>query len=345
MESNIVYQQEQVIPVAEEEYVVPEEVNWERLDKTKFFVLGTAMFSGVTGMLYPLSVLKTRQMVGGAGVEGGIQGAWKTAATIARTDGPLGFYRGFSTTILGLIPGRVVYLSTLEFVKSLISNQLESNQILDPTSAIAVGSFIGGATASMCSQMVVVPIDVISQRQMMLGSKGGEGGVAVRGGVHMNGFQMARKIIGKEGVGGLYRGFSMSIMTYIPSSAVWWSCYGGYQKLIWQRYDGEGQQDAQHKNGHTLSEVMIVQALSASLAGATAGVCTTPLDVVKTRLQVKERSPGSVTPTILGTIQELVSQSGPRGLFRGVIPRVANTMLWGTCMVSTYEFLKRLCAT
>ncbi|MCJ1467067.1 hypothetical protein MMC07_005689 [Pseudocyphellaria aurata] len=44
---------------------------------------------------------------------------------------------------------------------------------------------------------------------------------------------MARSIIAREGVRGLYRGFGLSVLTFVPSSAVWWSAYGGYQKAIW----------------------------------------------------------------------------------------------------------------
>jgi Mitochondrial carrier protein len=36
---------------------------------------------------------------------------------------------------------------------------------------------------------------------------------------------------------GLYRGFGLSIVTFVPSSALWWGAYGGYQKLIWQQLD------------------------------------------------------------------------------------------------------------
>ena len=38
-----------------------------------------------------------------------------------------------------------------------------------------------------------------------------------------------------EGVLGLYRGFGMSIATFVPTSGIWWGAYGAYQKLIWQQ--------------------------------------------------------------------------------------------------------------
>lgn len=50
-----------------------------------------------------------------------------------------------------------------------------------------------------------------------------------------SGLAMARHIVRSEGVMGLYRGFGASIVTFVPSSALWWGSYGFYQRLIWQQ--------------------------------------------------------------------------------------------------------------
>lgn len=42
---------------------LPAEVSWEMLDKSRFFVLGAALFSGVSAALYPAVVLKTHLQV------------------------------------------------------------------------------------------------------------------------------------------------------------------------------------------------------------------------------------------------------------------------------------------
>lgn len=41
-----------------------------------------------------------------------------------------------------------------------------------------------------------------------------------------------RKIISKEGIAGIYRGFLISNLTYIPNSAIWWASYGFFRKLV-----------------------------------------------------------------------------------------------------------------
>lgn len=60
-------------------------------------------------------------------------------------------------------------------------------------------------------------------------------------------------------------------------------------------------------------------------------------------LQVADAVDG-VVPRWSGVLRELLVEEGPRGLLRGVVPRMASSAMWGTCMVTTYEFLKRICA-
>ena len=48
---------------AEEIRRLPAEVNWEMLDKSRFFVLSPALFSGVSAALYPTVVVKTHLQV------------------------------------------------------------------------------------------------------------------------------------------------------------------------------------------------------------------------------------------------------------------------------------------
>ncbi|PWA57751.1 solute carrier family 25 member 44 [Artemisia annua] len=72
------------------------DIDWEMLDKSKFFFLGAALFSGT---LYPTVVLKTWQHVVVKDTP-----CFKMAVSILRHDGFKGFYRGFGTSLMGTIP-------------------------------------------------------------------------------------------------------------------------------------------------------------------------------------------------------------------------------------------------
>lgn len=41
-------------------------INWDRLDKTKFHVIGAILFTAQSALLHPTSVVKTRMQVAGS---------------------------------------------------------------------------------------------------------------------------------------------------------------------------------------------------------------------------------------------------------------------------------------
>jgi solute carrier family 25 protein 44 len=136
--------------------------------------------------------------------------------------------------------------------------------------------------ASSLSQVLGVPVDVLSQRQMVQG-------VSVRAGArgetrelrgYKNGFHALRETVKKEGVRGLYRGFGASVMTLVPSSALWWGFYGTYQRVIWSFVPAEmggerveaGDSDSKPKaTPPAESTVMGVQIFSGVFAGMSSG--------------------------------------------------------------------------
>lgn len=169
------------------------------------------------------------------------------------------------------------------------------------------------------------------------------GFAAVAEHANMSGLQMARFIIAQEGVKGLYKGFGVSVALFVPSSALWWGAYGTYQRLIWNRFYHQFDHSPGSYN-HQTWEVALVQSMSAALAGCTSGILTNPLDLVKTRMQVS-RGYGAEEAGFRSILGRIWQEGGVTGLFRGSVPRCINAALWGTCMVSAYEFLKRICAT
>ena len=335
--------------------------------------LARFIFTGLTTCLFPLTVIKTRMMamdevqtgaaaVGRAGASGrgsatavsDVTSRMTTATTVTtasqrpqlpktnsnitvlstareviRTSGYRGLYKGFSTVVCGLIPGRMMYLGVLESTKKSLTVALERSERLPEAAVASVSSFAAGATASLAGQMIAVPVDVVSQRQMI--DQG------------TSGLRIARSIVAKRGVVGLYQGLGASILTFVPSSAIWWSAYGAYQSLIWSgvdRYRGQ-----QHANMHDAmrsdGDILMVQIGAGVVTGCTTSFLTNPLDVVKTRVQVGAEGDSGVTWR--GTAKALYRKEGARGFFRGVLPRMASASLWGTTMVNAYEILKRSC--
>lgn len=302
------------------------EINWDKLDKTKFYVVGAGIFTGVTVALYPVSLVKTRlQVASNDAVE---RNAFSIIRSILRTDGITGLYRGFGTVITGAIPTRIIFLTALETTKVAAFRLLEPFKLSEPAQA-ALANGIAGMAASLCSQAMFVPIDVVSQRLMVQGYSGHA--------TYNGGLDVVRKVVKADGIRGLYRGFGLSVMTYSPSSAVWWASYGSSQRLIWSFL---GHDSVHEKAAPSQWTIVGVQAAGGIFAGATASCITTPLDTIKTRLQVMGHEKRQ---SVRQVVKGLVVDDGWTGLYRGLGPRFFSMSAWGTSMILAYEYLKRVC--
>ncbi|GAB4832418.1 hypothetical protein Ancab_006435 [Ancistrocladus abbreviatus] len=303
------------------------EINWDKLDKTKFYVVGAGLFTGVTVALYPVSVVKTRLQVASKDVAE--KNAFSVIRSILKTDGVPGLYRGFGTVITGAIPARIIFLTALETTKVAAFQIVEPFNLSEPTQA-AIANGIAGMMASISAQAVFVPVDVVSQKLMVQGYSGYA--------TYNGGLDVVQKVIKSDGIRGLYRGFGLSIMTYSPSSAVWWASYGSSQRLFWRLL---GYNTDEEEATPSVWKIVCVQGAGGVVAGATASCITTPLDTIKTRLQVmgNERRHGAVQ-----VVKKLVREEGWKGLYRGLGPRFFSMSAWGTSMILAYEYLKRLCA-
>lgn len=87
--------------------------------------------------------------------------------------------------------------------------------------------------------------------------------------------------------------------------------------------------------------MVTVQASAGMVAGTVTSVITTPIDTVKTRLQVIDGY-CSGRPTVMKTAKVLLKEDGWHGFYRGFGPRFLNMSLYGTTMIVTYELIKRL---
>ncbi|KMT04851.1 hypothetical protein BVRB_7g170210 [Beta vulgaris subsp. vulgaris] len=334
---------------SKEEIHIPADINWEMLDKSKFFILGAGLFSGVSAALYPAVVLKTRQQVGPSSQR---SSSLKTAMFIVRSEGFRALYRGFGTSLMGTIPARALYMTALEVTKSSVGSATLGLGVAEPTAA-CIANAAAGVSAAVAAQLVWTPVDVVTQRLMVQNtrSESTSNFGKIR---YANGIDGFKQIIKGDGLRGLYRGFGISILTYAPSNAVWWASYSVAQRLIWggigcnfcKKGDPCGADVAGTTYRPDSKAVMVVQGVSAALAGGASALITMPLDTIKTRLQVldSEENGRGKGPTVVQTLRNLVREGGWTACYRGLGPRWASMSMSATTMITTYEFLKRLSA-
>ena len=199
-------------------------IEWEDLDKRKFYSFGVFMTMSIRATVYPATLIRTRLQVqkGKALYSGTFDAFFK----ILRTDGVRGLYRGFMINSFTLISGQA-YITTYELVRKYVSNYSHNNTLK---------SLVAGGSASLVAQSITVPIDVVSQQLMMQGQAGHptrfQLETKVRDGMSKRMFGQTRDIIAlifaADGFRGFYRGYVASLLTYIPNSAVWWPFYHFY---------------------------------------------------------------------------------------------------------------------
>ncbi|XP_024935290.1 uncharacterized protein LOC107433322 isoform X1 [Ziziphus jujuba] len=302
------------------------DINWHRLDKTKFHAIGAVLFTAQSALLHPTTVVKTRMQVAESGLSH--MRGFTVFRHILKNDGIPGLFRGFGTSAIGSLPGRVLALTSLEVSKDMM---LKYTQGIDMPEATRVGiaNGVAGLFSNCVSCVYYVPLDVICQRLMVQG---------LPGTTFCNGpFDVIKKVIKAEGFRGLYRGFGLTAVTQSPASALWWGVYGAAQHIIWRSL-GYGD-EIEKKPSHM--EMVKVQGTAGMVAGACSSVITTPIDTVKTRLQVMDDY-GVGRPSVFKTTKTLLKEDGWWGFYRGFGPRFLNMSLYGTTMIVTYELISKL---
>ncbi|CAK9170795.1 unnamed protein product [Ilex paraguariensis] len=292
----------------------------------RFHVIGAILFTAQLALIHPTAVVKTRMQVASSGLSH--MSGLSVFRQILKHDGIPGIFRGLGTSTIGSLPGRVLALTSLEVSKDMM---LKCTEGLDMPEATRVGiaNGVAGMLSNLISCVYYVPLEVICQRLMVQG---------LPGITFCNGpFDIVCKVVKAEGIRGMYRGFGLTAVTQSPASALWWGAYGAAQHIIWRSLSCA--ENLEKKPSHL--DMVAVQATAGMVAGACSSVVTTPIDTVKTRLQVIDDY-GAGRPSVIRTAKTLLKEDGWRGFYRGFGPRFLNMSLYGTTMIVTYELIKRL---
>ncbi|CAI5730743.1 unnamed protein product [Hyaloperonospora brassicae] len=304
-----------VATASDDDYAL-EDISWDEIDKLKYYIVGPSMYLAVRAAVYPSNLVKTRLQVQSKH-RPLYSGTFNAFATIFRQEGARGLYKGFGASTANVLTGNF-YISVYE----------KSREVCKRYTTVGEkgANFVGGAVASLVSQTVVVPLDIVSQRMML----SGQGQDVHKTRERAKGFlTMTKQIFRLEGIRGFYRGYMPSIATYAPSSSIWWGSYGllapVYYKLI--------------KNWPIDSfwKQVLAQGISGASAGIITGILTNPMDIVRTKAQVYTQY-GAVD-----TLKYILKNDGPMGLMTGLSARLLAMGPSGILMVTSYEFVKRVC--
>ncbi|XP_010680220.2 protein MITOFERRINLIKE 1, chloroplastic [Beta vulgaris subsp. vulgaris] len=253
--------------------------------------------------LYPLETVKTKLQTKGAS-----QVYKNTLDAIVKTfetKGILGFYSGVSAVLVGSTFSSAVYFATCEFGKSLLSKFENYPPVLIPPTAGLMGNVVSSA--------IMVPKELITQR-MQAGAKG-------------RSWEVLLGILERDGVLGLYAGYSATLLRNLPAGVLSYSTFEWLKAAV--------QREKEREKLTPLESVCC-----GALAGAISASLTTPLDVVKTRLMVGEAVNKVAAATFTGvsaTVKQILAEEGWVGFTRGMGPRVVHSACFSAIGYFAFE--------
>lgn len=129
-----------------------------RLDKSRFHVIGAVLFTAQSAVLHPTAVVKTRMQVADSGLSH--MCGTEVFKHVWRLDGIPGLFRGFGTSAIGAIPGRVLALTSLEVSKNVMMKYTERLEMAE-AARIGMANGVAGMLSNLVSCVYYVPLDVV----------------------------------------------------------------------------------------------------------------------------------------------------------------------------------------
>lgn len=286
-----------------------EEYDYEALPENTPMAISMAA-GALAGMMehtvmYPVDAIKTRMQV--AASAGNIyRGLLASLNRISSSEGGLALWRGITSMALGAGPAHAVHYAVYETVSSLGS------------SGNPISSAGAGFCASVSSEALMNPFDVVKQRMQLQAKNSG----SCRGV-----WATARQIYGNEGFRAFYVSYPTTLIMSIPFAATNFTCYDQLTHLFNRnrKYDP------------------LTHCIAGGVAGATAAAVSTPFDVVKTLLQTRGCSDIREARELKGirdASMYIYRRAGLGGFLLGIRPRMVANIPSTAISWTVYEFAK-----
>lgn len=173
----------------------------------------------------------------------------KTAFNSIRQSGYQNFFRGSGIIALGCIPSHAFFFMNYEIFKKLIPDQEKFD---------VFGNMLLGGISTIFHDLLMTPCELVKQRAQLVGG--------------VRSIDIIKKTWRNEGLIAFWRSFPVNFFSNLPNAMVTVSANENLKKLYLQRM---GKID------------MWGYFMCAGTAGITSALVTTPLDNIKTRLNVQ----------------------------------------------------------
>ncbi|KAL1896613.1 mitochondrial thiamine pyrophosphate transporter [Sporothrix stenoceras] len=179
------------------------------------FVAGASAGAAATAVTYPLDLLRTRFAAQGNGPDRVYTNLRSAVRDIARDEGIRGFFRGLGPALIQIAPYMGAFFACYEGLKP-VTGQL-AGQV---GQSLGAGDAAAGVVAAVAAKTFVFPLDLVRKRIQVQGPTRNRY-------VHKNipaydgsVVRTLQTILRTEGMRGLYRGLTVSLMKAAPANAI-----------------------------------------------------------------------------------------------------------------------------
>ena len=227
---------------------------------------------------------------------------------IVRNEGFRGLYRGLAPNLIGVTPEKAIKLAVNDYLREKLQG--------DKPELPLYAEIMSGAGAGFCQVIATNPMEIV-KIQLQISA------------LHLKPGQKkptAVQVVKKMGIRGVYKGTAATLLRDVPFSMVYFPSYANIKALL------------SDENGRASFPSVL---LSGTIAGALGAGASTPMDVIKTRLQVKPREGDPVYKGVPDAFKKILRDEGPSAFFKGVVPRICIIAPLFGIALTVYELQQR----
>ncbi|KIY44545.1 mitochondrial carrier [Fistulina hepatica ATCC 64428] len=293
------------------------------MDTVKDLTAGTVggIFQVLVGQ--PFDIVKVRMQTA---PQGTYSGMLDCAGGILKNEGPLAFYKGTLSPLLGIGACVSIQFGALEYTKRMFASHNRAKGLGGKDGATFGGGqlFTAGVAAGLANGFVSCPVEHIRIRlQIQSGKNNAYSGPS----------DAIRKIYSQHGIRGIFKG---QYVTMLREASGYGMYFLTYEKLVqWEMA----------KKGITREQISPVNAV---LYGAAAGYALWaviyPIDMVKSRIQTDGFSPstGQKYKSILHCVKTVWRTEGLAAFTRGLTPTLIRSPFANGATFLGYELACRV---
>ncbi|GMI72836.1 hypothetical protein like AT2G33820 [Hibiscus trionum] len=244
-------------------------------------------------------------------------------ARILATEGVKGLYKGATSSFIGmafessLVFG--IYSQTKKFLQGGVRSSGPQPQVIIPSAAF------GGAIISF----VLCPSELVKCRMQVQGTDS----LVPKSGSYCSPLDCALKTIRSDGVTGMFRGGTTTLLRESVGNAVFFSVYEYVRYYMHLRLNNDS------SDPNNLTDIGI-GILTGGLGGVAFWSAVLPLDVAKTIIQT---SPDKSSPTNpFRVLNSIYQRAGIRGCYAGLGPTIVRAFPANAAAIVTWELAMKL---